>query len=392
MPRSHQAPLRERKALELMREQEISQVFTVRDKPLESLKRNKKLKKKSISDLYSMLNLEGIEGAALRDAFSYSPRSHNLQRQIFGLLNHMFCRYPVPTFLYSACLKETNDPMAAHHSVYRQWFLTLAQGHSFTKLVKGTMTGREAFAFLSAPSHNRVHVNVWWARMKVAGLPERSISHLLDSLFASRYFDDPGGRMADVIRFYARWHQQMTRTTFGEITDFLVWKLQNDPEFSLKGRTVASVIRLANEWHALIQKARLGHHIEWAGMEMPEWELEAKDHICTIVELRTNKALMDEGRKQRHCVYSYVHWCNSGRSAIFSLRCFRKVAVGYSPDGNIVWDNSLELDRRLTIEVNRQQGAIVLVGGLLNRAPTDDERTLVRHWAGEKGLTFRTNR
>jgi hypothetical protein len=392
MPRIHQAPLRERKAHELVREREISRVFRERDKPLESLKREKKQKKKSISELYALLDLDGIAGAEVRDAYSYIARSHNLERQLRGLLNHLFASFPVPAFLYSACIKSSRDPFARHHDVYRQWFLALAQGRSFSKLVKGMMTSREAFIFLSAPASNLIHVNVWWAKMKATGLPEKTIVRLIDGLFANRYCRDDDGRMADVIRFYARYHEQMSRVTFGEITDFLAWKLQNDTEFTLKGRTVASVVRLANEWHALIQKARLGHHVEWAGMEIPDWEFVAKDRIWRMIELRTNKDLMAEGHKQKHCVYSYVHWCSSGRSSIFSLRSYRKIASGYTPEGDIVWDHSMELDQRVTIEVNRQQSAVVQVRGLLNRMPTDEERGVIRHWSGEKGLLFRTIR
>jgi hypothetical protein len=126
-------------------------------------------------------------------------------------------------------------------------------------------------------------------------------------------------------------------------------------------------------------------------MGLPDWEFEAKDRIWRMVELRTNKGLMDEGRKQKHCVYSYVHWCESGRSAIFSLRIYRKIVAGYTVEGYVVWDNSVELDQRVTIEVNRQQAAIVQVRGPLNRQPTDYEQGIIRHWAGEKGLLLRAH-
>src|SRR5205085_4510450 len=118
---------------------------------------------------------------------------------------------------------------------YREWFVTLAQGGSFSKLVKGFMTSKEAFLFLSAPAENRIHENVWWAKMRAAGIPCHVIQKLNERIFGQYFFDDPNGRLAEVIQFYARFHAGMDRVTFGEIADFLAWKLRNDRAFSLKG-------------------------------------------------------------------------------------------------------------------------------------------------------------
>lgn len=372
---------------EALRDQKIEQALSGRSKALENSKRDKQQKKKSVGALFSLLNCFGIEGAALRSASTYIPKSHNLDKQVMGLLNHMFVRYPVPAFLYRACVKDGSDPFQDKQEIYRQWFVTLAQGGSFPKRVKGVMTGKEAFVFLSAPASRRIHENVWWARMKVAGLPISLIDRLLERIFSHYSFDDPGGRLAEVIQFYARFYPDMNKVTFGEVTDFLAWKLRQDRAFSLKGRTVTSVIKLTNEWHVLMQKARLGHNVEWKGSGLADWQFEARDAIWTVRELLNNKDLMNEGRKQKHCVYAYVHWCVAGRSAIFSLRGFRKKAAGYLEDGRILWENSEE-QVRLTIEVNNQR-TVVQVRGLLNRQPTDAEKLILRHWAGEKGIILK---
>jgi hypothetical protein len=102
------------------------------------------------------------------------------------------------------------------------------------------------------------------------------------------------------------------------------------------------------------------------------------------VELRNNRELLNEGRKQKHCVYSYVQWCMAGRSAIFSLRGYSKRVAGYTPEGQILWEKENELTR-VTIEVNHQR-AVVQVRGPLNRQPFQEEKYILRLWAGEKGL------
>jgi hypothetical protein len=378
--------LRERKMREEAREQELLRALNSRKKVLEQVRREKQQKKKSVGQLLEKVRLSGIEGYALRAADTYAPRSHNLERQLTGLLRHMFARYPVPGFLYQCCL-PTDDPFAEMHAVYRMWLIALAQGGSFPKLVKGVMTGREAFLFLSAPAGNRIHENVWWARMKAAGIPDPVIERLMERIFSHYFIDDPGGRLAEVIQFFARSHAELDRVTLGEVLDFLAWKLRNDRGFSLKGRTAGSVVKLTNEWHALIQKAKLGQNVEWKGLGFPEWTVEAKDSLWVASELRSNRELMNEGRKQRHCVYSYVQMCVAGRSAIFSLRSYPKVVADYDAEGAVVWDRSGSLERsRVTVEVNNRR-EVVQVRGPMNRPPTDEERRFLRHWAGEKGLT-----
>ncbi len=367
-----------------MREQTIQTALASRSKILESGKRDKKQKKKSVGELLGLLTCCGIEAATLRPANAYVPKSYNLDRQLTGLLNHLFVRCSTPAFLYQACLKNSGDPFQDKQAMYRQWFVTLAQGGSFPKLVKGLMTSKEAFVFLSAPVTNRIHENVWWAKMKVAGPPVGITEKLIERIFSPYFFDDPQGRLAEVIQFYARFHPEMSKTTFGEVTDFLAWKLRQDQAFSLRGRTVGSVIKLTNEWHVLMQKAKLGQSVEWKGLEWPEWEFEARDQIWTVAELRNNKELMNEGRKQKHCVYSYVSWCVAGRSAIFSLRGYRKRVAEYTEAGQIIWDKTLE-QHRVTIEVNSQR-AVVQARGLLNCPPTVEERVILRQWAGEKGV------
>jgi hypothetical protein len=150
----------------------------------------------------------------------------------------------------------------------------------------------------------------------------------------------------------------------------------------------AGLPKLTNEWHWLMQKAKLGSEVERPGLGLPDWEMEATDRIWRVVELRNNRELINEGRKQKHCVYSYVPSCLSGRSAILSLRAFRKVATGCTEDGRKTWGGFTELGRA-TLEVSPSQQAIVQARGPLNGPLTDDERTALRQWAGETGLRLR---
>ena len=385
--------LKEKKKKQEEREAEILRALSGRKKLLADAKREGRRKKKNVGELVSLLAMQGLYSHVLRPADQYVPRSHNLDRQLTGLINHLFVQYPVPDFLYQVCLADpksggwgavTPRQHVAARDTYRRWFVTLAQGGSFNKLVKGVMTSREAVTFLAAPAHRRVHENVWWAKMTVAGVPEALIGALIDRVFTDHLPDDPDGRLAEAVQFYARQHQGLDRNSLDEVTDFLAYKLRHDAAFRLKGRTASSVIKLSNEWHLLMQRAKLGKHVQWEGLRMADWLYEAKAEVWEVVELRDNKALVNEGRKQKHCVYSYVQCCVEGRSAIFSLRAFRKFAADYDAEGRPIWDRSFET-RRVTVEVGPSR-SLVQVRGPLNRPPTPEEREVLRRWAGEKGL------
>lgn len=394
--------LQEKKKKEEEREAEILRTFASRKRALADAKREGKRKRKSVEDLLSLLAIRDLYSYAIRPAEAYTSRSHNLDRQLTGLINHMFVKYPVPEFLYQVFLAR--DPqghlpsgtprvtpvgqgdLAQAQEPYRRWFITLAQGGSFSKTVKGLMTSREATTFLVAPAGRQVHENVWWAKMKVAGIPDRQISGLIDRIFTNHLPDDPDGRLAEAVLFYAHQHQDLTRNSHDEVTDFLAYKLRHDYRFRLKGRTASSMVKLSNEWHLQMQRAKLDRHIQWNGLGMTDWTLEDQKEVWFVTELRDNKELVNEGRKQRHCVYSYVQRCVEGRSFIFSVRACRKLAADYDAEGRPIWDRTLET-RRLTIELNSSR-AVIQVKGPLNRAPIPEEQDVLRQWAGEKGVTW----
>lgn len=68
--------------------------------------RIKRRRKKSVEELLARLTLKGMTAHTLRPAEAYVPRSHNLARQLTGLIDHLFVWYPVPGFLYQVCLAD----------------------------------------------------------------------------------------------------------------------------------------------------------------------------------------------------------------------------------------------------------------------------------------------
>ena len=370
--------LQEKKKQEQVNEAKILHALSCRKKALAEAKRLKKQKKKTVHELVALLPLKGLWTYARQSACTYVPRSHNLDKQLYGLIDHLFVQYPVPLFLYAVFFDRHAEPE------HKKWFMTLAQGRSFPKTVKGTMTSKEACAFLSAPEGRKIHENVWWAKMKVAGIPDAMSGALIDRTFTRFGLNDQDGRLAEAIGFYAQHGQALNRASFDEVTDFVADKLRNDPQFRLKGRTASSVVKLTSEWHLLMQRAKIGTHIQWSGLKVADWTYEDKAEVWDVFELKDNKELVNEGRKQKHCVYSYVQSCVAGRSFIFSLRACRKLAADYTDDGKPIWSREFET-RRVTIELDASR-TIVQVRGPLNRPPSGEEQQVLRRWMGERGV------
>ncbi|MGV3615607.1 MAG: PcfJ domain-containing protein [Fimbriimonas sp.] len=136
--------------------------------------------------------------------------------------------------------------------------------------------------------------------------------------------------------------------------------------------------KLCHEWHRTVYAGHLREYRSWAP-SLPLWEVRLPGRAVRAVELTTNRALADEGKKQRHCVYTYTAQCLEGRSRIVSLRWFAVASAAEDP--------TLEI-HRITVEVSPGARAVVQVRGSGNRRPTDEEIVILRRWAGDHGLVI----
>lgn len=325
----------------------------------------------------------------VRPLEAYPNRSYNQDKQVVGLIRHLYVKYSCPYWMYDVLRKDFKQPYPKMHETYRAWFLALAQGRSFTKMAKPYMNAKEAYYFLNAP-YTEIHKNFWWARLKHAGVDERQAKQLIERIFGSYFFNHPDdvldedGRLAEVVTFYANHGRALDKQDFDAVTDFVAWKLRNDVEFRFKGRTSTSMIGLSNEWHHMMQKAKLGKHVQWKSMNVKDWEYIDNHYIWQVQELCDNKELANEGRKQKHCVFSYVSACVSGTCHIFSMRGYYKKTIGVDDEGNSIYTPGDE-QYRVTIEV-RGGRSVVQARCSVNRMPDNHEAGMLKRWAAENGI------
>jgi hypothetical protein len=154
-----------------------------------------------------------------------------------------------------------------------------------------------------------------------------------------------------------------------ETQDGIVMREPPLPSFSIKGRTVQSMLGLMQEWHSSLGVARGG--LTWAPsplrpllIEEPSQDPAAPPIVWQLLELTSGAQLQAEGAALRHCVASYVDQCWRGGSRIWSLRAQRGGKVRHM----------------LTIEVDVKTRTVVQARGWQNRRPSGKSLRLLQDW------------
>jgi hypothetical protein len=149
-----------------------------------------------------------------------------------------------------------------------------------------------------------------------------------------------------------------------------------DPDFSMKGRTVKLLLRMVTAWHTDLAVSRPGESISWQPSPIGGYRfLERRDgddpdREWTIQELTDSGALHAEGKAMRHCVYSYADRCRRGETTIWSLRL----------------RINDEEKRMVTIEVDPRRRTLVQARAKCNRWPGGRSAEIINQWAARTGL------
>jgi hypothetical protein len=340
----------------------------------------------------------GFEADILRDARAWRPqmKTRDAARLRLAAARYLFARYTVAEHLeqiWIDCSGLDRDEI----TLRKRWYIVAAGGGSLYREGAGAWLSRkEVHAFLHPPPRLGFEAAIWQA---IA----RSYSNdpgIVLRIARSRIAQTPPAELGfwrEVVRFFCA--HPTTVEEMDDLRDYLTDCHRRNPEFGLKGRTLASLSRQMREWHrdleaierievarrraeaaqarargqALPREAAGGG--SWPGAAIADWSWSpaAKDRSkreeYLVSQLRTAADLVAETRAMRHCVASYAAKCIAGHASIWSLR--RRAA------GNT--------ERLLTIELDRQYRAIQ-VRGLANRTPRTEERKLLERWAKARGI------
>ena len=211
-----------------------------------------------------------------------------------------------------------------------------------------------------------------WAEIHVIGRHRlRSenkalVEAVLETRLASDFRDTLFWR--NVLRFIIR--HDVSPHLVPEVIDYIWYRRyeEDDQNFSLRGRTAASLLRLVEAWHLEMQKPTRLPERSWDPVDIRDTRIQFKDKRYLFQQILSTTDLAEEGRTLRHCVVSYAEDCYEGRISIWSMT--------EEETGKKV----------LTIELSIPEKIIRQVRGFGNRRATDDELAVIRQWAAAEKL------
>jgi PcfJ-like protein len=314
----------------------------------------------------AVYNIFNFRACWIKDMGTWEPQSKLGVTQLEELATHLFCHYPVPKFMYQSLFEEGCK-------TYIKWLIHLGIGGKVKSMpnIPIPFTQKMGHYFLQAPNTLGIREALRWAQVK--GLGGSTV--LADKIAYSWLAAKPVGQEDFWLHFLQLLVQDdmLNPDKAGELIDYVREAKRTESGYSLKGRTIYSLLRQSDRWHQ--QFGRINGNQVWKPCGIGGWKVEKKSNskkeITLLEELTEQKLLIEEGKTMKHCVASYSFYCTKGKTAIFSMRKY--------------WDGLL-LDTLATIEVNLSLQRVVQAKGKMNRAISDEAKRMMLEWADARQI------
>lgn len=313
------------------------------------------------------------EQPRLRPIEAWEPEGKGRERLYRSLASHLFAAFPMPAVLWTGFLEDR-----------ALWPLVLwvASGGSLVELVKARfpipLSRKQCHLVLDARGASSLLATI----RRVQVLAHGGDPRVADAWAATGHTRGIGTREEETfLASVAEWlaGRAIAPASVGPLVDFVVARHAEDPTYSLKGRTPASLAAATARWHEELAQAKLFAQLNFrpSGLRPLTLRGEENGRVITwrVEELLTSRELVEEGRRMNHCVASYARMVASGAISIWVMT----LEDGTGPTGR--W-------AQLTIEVRHALRAIVQARGRFNRLPLPRERAVLARWAAMNALTM----
>jgi hypothetical protein len=328
-------------------------------------------------ELVSALAHIGLHYAQrVRELSAWQPASKNAFHQLGSLLRHLFDQYgDVPAWVLGGWGSDPNHQAGLD---LMQLALYLGRGQALRRFAGLPMliSKRQEHALRQAPAGC-----TFQEAYRYAQLAERDATDWLGVVLDSRLGREPispdDGLWLAVLDLF-RAEPDVDPWQFGPVCDWIHFRRHvgspaepAQPGFSLKGRSLASLLAHTARWHrALGRMSRNPHYMKllestWPGLPVPDFA-GGEGGWVQVRQLRNYPALLEEGQRMHHCVATYVRMCQLGRGGIFSL--------------------TFNGARMLTLQVLATRH-LVQVRGKYNRRASAEEQHWVQQWLAAARLT-----
>jgi hypothetical protein len=342
----------------------------------------------SIIKFYYLFKLNDIE--------TWEPKRNDPIKQLYSIIDHLFCKYEVPKFLYKGFYNDQNSNRNSNvdHKMI-ELLIHIGSGESFKKFKQAPklkLNNKVYHHLFTTPEGISYFEAFRRAQILSMGGDECLVNTFLDSRLKLSDSENNDEFWVSVIQFFVS-HPMVEPLKVKEILDYInnqkyqrryinnVWENPVQPNFSMKGRTVDSLIRSSDEWHKIQAQAatrapviRRGYtpvirDYKWIRSDIKGYNYNSSNNkdFYDIIEMLSSEELRDLSHSQRNCVYSYASSCADGRCKIFTLR--------------------LNREPLLTIEVRGY--SLVQIKGKANTNPKESEMRHVRRWADNERLNIK---
>ena len=342
--------------------------------------------------ILGLQNLSAHCNDFIRPVQTWKPIGQSRRRIFASLAHHLLAEYPVQFFMNSVWLR----PMDDCNRNLQDWYIKISRGHSIRRLqIPVHMTKRMEHIFLQTPDHFSMEEAVRNAQVLGLGGTKK----LAMAVLATRLGRNPENETfwETVLHFFIN-ARELSPDDVNPIVDFLYHtkfarrEVHTDdgvmsieppqPDFSVKGRTFRSIMRLVESWHQALAVDQNDATFTWRKSKINEFlyleEIHHPHHakrIWRITELLSGAELAAEGKAMKHCVRSYARSCFHGKTTIWSMK--REV--------------NQNLRRMLTIEVNPFSRKILQARGKCNSRPDKKSFMAMKKWMQREGLSFSSN-
>jgi hypothetical protein len=360
--------------LSKLKKKEITKknINSIYDNILKSFKKKENKKKKTYKEIENTLYISNIlKDYIIRNKENWTSKSFNLQKQQKSYIDHLFLKYKVPRCFYRMFEKEH---ICADIGIKEIWFIAIAQGWSFRKESKMFLNKKEAHIFCNS-DYRTFTKNFWYSKCVYIGININLFKWLYNKHFYKIRINLLRNKTTkefyrEFLLFFYKFQQYLDQNTVDDLIDYIVAAKTENENYSLKGRTIDSLIAQSNRWHRNIQKQNKIKKYSWVGINIDTFSIKKNKIKWEIIQILTSKELYKEGKTQGHCVFSYIDDCSNGISAIFSLR----------------QKNEFESKICVTIEVRHKR--IVQKRRKYNGRPTKEEDNIIHLWAIKNNLNW----
>jgi PcfJ-like protein len=329
----------------------------------------------------ALVNLARFRASHIRATSDWEGTSSSWRPAISSLAQHLICEYKVPMFLASAwCATD------AAADKKRGWFVAHSCGASFRSLdLPISMTRKMEHLFLTSQDHLSIEHAIRRAELLALGAPAEFVEAVMSTRLATDLHHSEFWR--SVWMFLIANARDVDPMQIGPMIDY-IQAIRHDrtqagmmefglpqPAFSMKGRTVQSMLRLMREWHRSLGTG--GASLTWgrSPFEPLQFEEFAREDSESpkrwhMMELINSAQLRREGAALHHCVASYADRCYRGQSSIWSLRFWQTEKIHHV----------------LTVEVDPRRRAVVQARGRANRGASGKPLRLLHDWAVRERL------